>query len=355
MQENPSIMSTTDAPPQTPPDAAAAAQLLFQAATGYIVSAALHVAAKLRIVEQLLDGPRPVKTLAAAAGVTEDGLYRVLRALSSVGIFEETGPRVFALTPAAALMQRGPGTLGDGIEFICDPLHFEAYGEMLHTVRTGEPSGPKVMGMPVFEYLAQNQDWSASFNNAMTSFSANVMPAVLQVYDFSGIDVLVDVAGGHGHVLTSVLQKYPSMRGILFDIDHVVAGARPLIEAAGVRDRCTVESGDFLKAVPAGGDAYIMKHIIHDWDDERSLVILRNIRKRLEGKPQGRLILLEAVVPSDNMPHLSKLIDLEMMLMPGGRERTEREFSSLLDRAGFALTRIVPNESMLGVVEGRPK
>ena len=143
--------------------------------------------------------------------------------------------------------------------------------------------------------------------------------------------------------------------GILFGIDHVVTGAAPLINAAGVGDRCRVESGDFFRAVPAGGDAYIMKHIIHDWDDERALVILRNIRQRLEGRPQGRLILLDAVVPTDNSPNLGKLIDLEMMLMPGGRERTEPEFASLLDRAGFALTRIVPNESMLCVIEGRPQ
>ena len=265
------------------------------------------------------------------------------------------GKDVFALTPAASLLQRGPGGLGDGVEFIADPLHFRAYAEMLYSVQTGRPSGEKVVGMPIFEYLAQNPEWSASFNNAMTSFSANVMPAVLQVYDFSGIEVLVDIAGGHGHVLTSVLRAYPSMRGILFDIDHVVAGAAPLINAAGVGDRCQVESGDFFRAVPTGGDAYIMKHIIHDWDDERALVILRNIRQRLEGRPQGRLILLEAVVPTDNSPNFGKLIDLEMMLMPGGRERTEPEFASLLDRAGFALTCVMPNESMLCVIEGRPK
>ena len=347
-------MSSVDSPPQAPPDAAAA-QLLFQAATGYIVSAALHIAARLDIVERLGDGPKTIRDLAASAGVPEDGLYRVLRALTSVGIFAEVAPKTFSLTPAASLMRKGPGTLGDGIEFICDPLHFRAYGEMLYSVRTGQSAGAKVVGMPIFEYLESDPEYSATFNKAMTSFSANVMPAVLKVYDFSGIGVLVDVAGGHGHVLTSVLRGYPSMRGVLFDIDHVVAGAGPLIESVGVTDRVRIESGDFFREVPAGGDAYIMKHIIHDWDDDRSLTILRNIGKRLEGRPGGRLILLDAVVPGDNTPHLSKLIDLEMMVMPAGRERTEQEFAALFDAAGFELTRVVPNESMVAVIEGRLK
>ncbi|HEX5109142.1 MAG TPA: methyltransferase [Vicinamibacterales bacterium] len=349
-------MSTVDssAASSAPPDAAAA-RLLFQAATGYVVSAALHVAVSLQIVEQLSGGPKAVRDLAAGAGVPEDGLYRVLRALTTAGIFAEVAPKTFAVTPAALLLRKGAGALGDGVEFFCDPLHLRAYGEMLYSVRTGQSAGAKVVGMPLFEYLARNPEYSAIFNDAMTSFSANVMPAVLQAYDFSGIGVLVDVAGGHGHVLTSVLQKYPSMRGVLFDIAHVIAGAQPLIDAAGVADRVRTESGDFFREVPAGGDAYIMKHIIHDWDDDRSLTILRNIHTRLEGRPGGRLILLEAVVPADNTPHLSKLLDIEMMLMPGGRERTEQEFAALLEAAGFALTRIVPNESMLSVIEGRPR
>jgi hypothetical protein len=312
------------------------------------------VAVKLSITERLAGGPRSVADLARDAGVGEDGLYRVLRALASVGIFTEQAPRTFALTPAAAFMRKGPGELGDGIEFISDPLHLRAYAEMLHSVRTGSPAAEKVVGMPMFEYLATDAEESASFNNAMTAFSANVMPAVLKAYDFSGIEVLVDVAGGHGQVLTSVLREYPAMRGVLCDLEHVVAGAGPLIEAAGVRDRCRTETCDFFTSVPGGGDAYIMKHIIHDWDDQRAAVILTNIRTALGGRRDGRVILLDAVVPGGNEPHLSKLLDLEMMLMPGGRERTAEEFSALFRRAGFVLTRIVPTESMLSVVEARP-
>ena len=161
----------------------------------------------------------------------------------------------------------------------------------------------------------------------MTAFSANVMPAVLEAYDFSGIGDAGRRRRRTRHVLTSVLREYPQMRGVLFDLDHVVAGARPRSAASGVGDRVRTESGDFFKAVPAGGDAYIMKHIIHDWDDDRALTILQNIRKALDGKPQGRVILLEAVLPPGNAPDFGKLIDLEMLLLPGGRERTAEEFA----------------------------
>jgi hypothetical protein len=350
-------MSTTSPSSATPsqpaaPDAAAARHL-FQAAAGYMLSAALHAAARFDIAERLLGGPRHVADLAAEAGVREDSLYRVLRALSSAGIFTEASPRTFALTPAAALLRKGAHGLGDGIEFITDTPHFRVYGELAHTLLTGTPAGEKVFGMPLFEYLPRDPAWARSFNDAMTAFSASVMPAVLQAYSFDGIDVLVDVAGGHGYVLTSVLREYPSMRGILFDADHVVAGAGPLIARAGVEGRCRTEAGDFFAGVPQGGDAYIMKNIVHDWDDDRAVVILGHIRQALAGRRGGRVILLEAVIPPGDEPHLSKLIDLEMMLMPGGRERTADEFAALFARAGLALARVVPTESLLSVVEAR--
>ena len=345
-------MSTIESSEQVSPEAAAARQIM-QLALGFIPSAALHVVTRLSIAERLAGGPRHVDDLAAEAGVRPDGLYRVLRALSGLGIFAETAPRTFALTPPAELLRKGHGSLGDGVQFIADTLHFQAYGEMLHTVSTGQPSGEKVVGMPLFDYLSRTPEWSASFNNAMTAFSASVMPAVLKAYDFSGINLLVDVAGGHGHVLTSVLREYPSMRGVLFDLDHVLAGAGPLLAASGVQERCRTESGDFFAGVPAGGDAYIMKHIIHDWDDDRAAAILTNIRRALGDKPGGRVILLEAVIAGPNQPDLGKLIDLEMMLLPGGRERTADEFAALLATAGFALSQVVPTESMLSVVEAR--
>lgn len=347
-------MSNVAEQPVAPPDPAVI-QHVFQLGTGYMVSAALGIAARLGIAEQLVAGPASSADLARATGVNEDALYRVLRALAMVGVFAETAPRTFALTPAANLLRAGvPGSLREMVLWLCDSFHFRVYAETMHSVKTGETLGEKVLGMPVFEYFQRDRELSASFNNAMTNFSASVVPAVLPVYDFSGIDVLVDVAGGHGMILSSILKQYPKMRGILLDLEHVLAGATAP-DAMGVGDRVQKVSGDFFKAVPAGGDAYIMKHIIHDWDDERASVILKNVRTALEGKPNGRLILLEAVIKPGNEPDLAKLIDLEMLLLPGGKERTADEFTALFARSGFELTRIVPTASPVCVIEGRPR
>jgi hypothetical protein len=330
-------------------------QLLNQVALGYVLSASLNVALELGIADRLVDGPRSAADLASNAGVTEDGLYRVLRALASAGIFEERESRTFALNPPSRMLMQGPASLhGVGL-WMTDPFHFRVYAELLHSVATGQPAVEKVTGMPVFEYFARQPKLSAVFNNAMTSWSGPTVAAALAAYDFSGIRVLVDVAGGHGQVLTSVLRQYPGMRGVLFELDHVIAGAAPLIGAAGVADRVETVTGDFFSAVPPGGDAYIMKNIIHDWDDDRAIAILKNIRTALGDRRDGRVILLEAVVPPGNQWDFGKLIDIEMLLMPGGRERTADEFSSLFARAGFELARIVPTESPLSVIEARTK
>jgi hypothetical protein len=331
----------------------AAIQLLNHVALGYVVSAALNVALELRIADRLADGPRSAADLAKDAGVTEDGLYRVLRALASAGIFEEQQTRTFALNLPSAMLRQGPASLYDLGLWMTDPFHFRVYAEMLHSVTTGQPAAERVTGMPVFEYFARESKLSAVFNNAMTSWSGPTVAAALKAYDFSGIDVLIDVAGGHGYVLTAVLRQYPAMHGVLFDLEHVIAGAPSIIAAAGVRDRVETASGDFFKAVPAGGDAYIMKNILHDWDDDRAIAILKNIRAAFGNRRDGRVILLEAVIPPGNRPDFGKLIDLEMLLMPGGRERTADEFASLFERGGFSLARIVPTESPLSVIEAR--
>ena len=338
--------SATAVPPQ-----AAAAQLLTQLATGHIVASALQVVLRLGVPDWLARGPRTTGELARAAGVREDGLYRVLRALASVGVFAETSPRRFALTDAGQLLVSGaPGSMRDMGLWITSPFHFKVYAELMHSVQTGQPASEKVTGMPVFEYFPTQPELSEIFNDAMTNLSEGVVRAALDVYDFSGIGVLVDVAGGHGAVLTTILSAYPRMRGVLFDLEHVVAGAWSRIEAMGLNERCTTESGDFFTAVPAGGDAYILKHIIHDWDDDRAVIILRNIRAAMGGR-RGRVILLESVLQPGNAPDFGKIIDLEMMTMPGGRERTADEFRGLFASAGFAMTRIVPTASPLSIVE----
>jgi SAM-dependent methyltransferase len=334
------------------PPEQAASQHVFQLATGYIVSTALYAATRLHIADRLAGGPRSSDDLARESGANPDALYRILRLLASVGVFEERDDRQFAHNAASETMRSGrPGSVHDMALWMTDPFHFRVYAEAMHSVMTGRPAVEKATGLPVFEYFAKDRELSEVFNNAMTMFSGYVIPAALDVYDFSGIRTIVDVAGGHGQVLTSILLRYPAMRGILFDVDHVIAGATSRIRELGLDARCQTVSGDFFTAVPEGGDAYIMKHIIHDWDDERAEAILRNIRKAMN--PGGRVILLESVVQPGNAPDFGKIIDLEMLLIPGGRERTAAEFRTLFDRAGFNLTRIVPTQSPLSVIEAR--
>jgi hypothetical protein len=347
-------MATPQTPAPSVPPEVAATQLLFQIATGYMASAALQTVLKLGVADHMGAGPTSVADLARKTSVNEDALYRVMRALASLGIFDEVSPRTFALTLAGRMLQKGESSFYNMGLWITSPFHFRVYANMLHSVTTGEPGEEKVTGMPVFEYFAQpeNRELSEIFNNAMTGFSAQVGPAAVEAYDFSGIGTLVDVAGGHGMLLTSILQKYPGMRGILFDLPHVIEGARPLIDKAGVKDRCATTSGDFFKDVP-DGDAYILKHIIHDWDDKRAVQILRTIRPHLARKAAGRVILLEAVLQPGNQPDPGKMMDLEMLMMAGGKERPEAEFAALFTSAGFALTRVVPTKSPLSIIEAR--
>lgn len=341
----------TSAPPRPPQ--AAASELLFQLGTGHIAAAALQIAVRLGIAARLAGGPRTAADLAAAAGVAEDPLYRVLRALASLGLFAETAPRTFTLTPVGELLRPGvPGSMHDMLLWISSPFHFRVYAETMHAVRTGQPAVEQVTGVPVWEYFPRDPELSEVFNNAMTAFSAVVARAALEAYDFSGITRLVDLAGGHGGVLTAILQAYPRMRGVLADLDHVIAGARPRLQALGLADRCETQVIDFFSAVPPDGDAYILKHIIHDWDDERAVLILRNIRTAM-GAVRGRVILLESVLQPGDAPDLGKIIDLEMLTMAGGRERGADEFRALFARAGFELTRIVPTAAPLSVIEAR--
>jgi len=340
------MTTATPAPRKDP------AEIVLQTAVGYMPAVALNAAARLRIADLLKDGPRPVRELAAGSGANEDALYRLLRALASAGIFEERPGRQFANNAASeSLRADADNSLRDMVLWIADAFHYRIYAEFMHSVMTGETCAERVTKIPLFDYFGQDKAEGEVFNNAMTTFSAQVIPAVLETYDFSSIGTLVDVAGGHGFVLTSVLQKYPSMRGVLVDMEHVVPGARERVQSLGLAGRCRVEAGDFFKSVPAGGDAFIMKHIIHDWDDDKALTILRNCHKALDGKKNGKVILLESVLPGLNEPHFAKFLDLEMLTLPGGRERTEEEYRALFEKAGFRLTRIVPNRSPLWTIE----
>ena len=342
----PPVQST---PVQPTPEAV---QQVFQLMTGHIVASAVNIAARLSLSDRLAGGPRAAADLARETSTNPDALYRLMRALASLGLYDEVSPGTFGLTPMGAALTDGP--VRWMALWIAGEFNFHVYANAMHSVKTGESAVPITTGgTGPFEYFAKNPDLSKIFNDAMTGFSNFVVPAVLEAYDFSGIGTLVDIAGGHGAFVSAILQKYPSMKGILFDLDHVIAGAKPKIEAQGLATRLSTASGDFFKAVPAGGDAYFMKHIIHDWDDDRAATILANIHKELP--KNGRVILIETVIQPGNDPGMGKILDLEMLVMPGGKERTEQEFRALFDRAGFKLTRIVPTKSPLSVVEAQPK
>ena len=326
--------------------------ILMNLTAGKWVSQAIAVAAELGIADLLKDGAKSAADIARAANASEDGVYRLLRALGSVGLFAETGDRRFRLTPLGKLLRTdSPEAQGGYARFTGHESTWRPWGELRHSVRTGEPGFDHVFGMPIFEYFAKMPEAAAVFDAAMTSISTFESKAVAAAYDVSGVSTLVDVAGGHGLLIMTILKANRKMGGILFDLPHVTAGAPALLQNGGVADRCQIVSGDFFASVPEGGDAYIMKHIIHDWDDERATQILRNCHRAM--RSGGKMLIVDAVIPPGNAAHFGKLLDLEMLVLtPRGRERTRVEFQDLLKRSGFRLRRVVSTETHLSLVEG---
>jgi hypothetical protein len=339
----------TPAPSATQPDPV---QHVFQFATGYVISSALWVAAELGIADLLKNGPRPVGELAAETKTNEGALYRSLRLLAMVGIFAEAQPRHFTLTPAAEVLRSdAPNSIRDAVVWIADPMHLQVSSHLLHSVKTAQPTVEHVTGKPAFEHFADVPVEFERFHKAMTTMSAMAIHAVIEAYDFSPFSTIVDVAGGHGYVICEILRRHPHLKGILFDLNEVVLGGEHRICQLALDGRCRTVAGDFFQSVPEGGDLYLMKNIIHDWAEDQALAILRNCRTPLQGKPNGKLVLLEFVVPPGNAPHMSKILDLEMLFFPGGRERTEQEYAELFAKAGFRLTRVIPTQSPYSVVE----
>lgn len=323
---------------------------LMQIAGGCFLSQAIYVAAKLGLADLIKDQPQSVKALAQRTATHERSLYRVLRTLASVGAFREISREVFANTPVSdTLRSDAPNSLRDVTVWMGEEKHWQVYGGMLHSVRTGEAACVYVHGAEIFPYFEENRELAEIFNRAMTSFSHTTIPAILQVADFSNAATVVDVAGGYGHLLAAVLQKNPHLRGVLFDMSSVVAGAPALLEKEGVAEKVEIVKGNFFESVPAKADVYMLKHIIHDWDDARSIKILQNVAQAMN--PDGRVLILETVIPEDNEPHFGKIMDMEMLVTPGGVERTESEYRELLAAAGLKLSRIVPTASMISIVE----
>ncbi len=331
--------------PQSPPPD----QVLMQMVVGgKFISRALSEVARLGIADHLAGGSASAADLAAKTETNEDALYRVMRALSAVGVFEQLPDRHFANTPVSEfLRQEGKASLRAMVRWINTQPAWDAWGRLDHSVKTGKPAFDEVFGEQVFDYLTEKDpETGAIFNDAMTSFSALTGPAVAEAYDFSGIEKLVDVGGGHGAMLKAIVDKHANVKGIVFDLPNVVAD----VDLGSHADRITAEGGNFLESVPAGADAYIMKHIIHDWDDEHCTTILRLCREAMnEG---GKVLIIEQVVSDAPESTFAKLLDLEMLVMTtGGRERTEEEFGALLPGAGLKLTRVIPTKSPVAVIE----
>jgi hypothetical protein len=329
---------------------------MLQMLMAFELSAAVHAAARLGVADLLVDGPRPCAELAHATESQAPLLQRLLRFLASVGVFAEVEPGVFGLTPEAELLRDVPGSMR-GSALLWGELGTLAWRDVVGTVRTGQTGYQLVTGMRDWDYYEQNPAAGAVFNAGMTSGTRVLASALVDAYDFPDAGTVVDVAGGHGALLAAILHRYPGLRGVLFDAPHVVPGARPLLESAGVADRCTVVAGNFFESVPPGGDVYTLKLIVHDWDDAHALPILRNCARAMNGR--GTLLIMEGVMPGgparrDPAYFDAARADATMMMWTGGKHRTEDEFRDLLGAAGLQVTRVLPTSTRYHIVEAHP-
>ena len=309
---------------------------------GFVLSRAIYAAASFEVADLVAKSPTDAQTLARERGADANALYRVLRALASVGVFTEDANGKFSNTPMSELLRSDvPGSLRALSLMYGDDDVWAAWGLMLHSVRTGDAGMNQVVGMHAFDHYARHPEKAKVFDQAMVSSSSLVNRALTEAYDFSRFGRIVDVAGGYGSTLCAVLNAAPNLRGVLFDMPHVIEGAKARVAAQGFANRCEFAAGNMFESVPAGADAYFMKHILHDWDDAACGKILAAIRKAIP--PDGRLLVSEKVILPGASGYYGKITDLVMLVHnQGGRERTEAEYRELFARAGFKLTRIVP-------------
>jgi hypothetical protein len=317
------------------------ARKLREMFTGYRVSQALYVVAELGIADLLREGVRDSDDLAWSTKSHAPTLYRIMRFLAGVGVFEEVAPRRFELTLLGAPLRSDvPGSLRSLFRFWLQSAHWQAWGRLLETVRTGATSFELVHGMTLFDYFDQHPDAAALESQAMSSVTAVSGPGTASAYDFSTLGTVVDVGGSEGQLLAAILQRYSHLRGILFDRPAAVSTAPALLASAGVADRCSIVTGSFFESIPSGGDAYILRHVLHDWSDERCLAILHVCQEALS--PKARLLIVErTMLENAQIPTSVLHADVEMLVMSGGQERTEAHYARLLGEAGFRLTNAV--------------
>jgi hypothetical protein len=318
--------------------------------TGQWVAKIIYAAAKLELADRLADGPKSSDELAGPTGTHAPSLHRLMRTLASFGILTSVDDHRFALTPIGeALKKDAPGSAHASVLTFAGPTFAGAFDQILHSLKTGGTGFEALHGMPIFDYFKDHPDEASMFSESMVGFHGGETPAVAAAYNFSQLDTIVDVGGATGNMLSAILSQHAGPRGILFDMEHVVADAPAFLEKSGVADRVTIESGSFFENVPAGADAYLLSHIIHDWSEEQCLTILGNVRRAMN--PDGKLLIVEFVLPEGDTPHLGKLADMIMLVIPGGQERTADEYDKLLAKAGFRMTRVVPTDSPVSIVE----
>ena len=325
--------------------------MLFQMASAYWISQAIYVATKLGIADLLKDRPLDCSEIAAIVGADVGSLFRLMRALSSLGIFEQTKNRYFALLPLGESLRADiPGSL-KAIIITLGEIHYQACGSLLSAVQKGSPAFEQVFGAGLFEYLGQHLEAADSFNEGMASLAGMLAYAVVLAYDLGGFSSIVDIGGGNGRFLETILEIYPEIQGTVFDSAATIEQNRP--RTGPKPRRCSYVAGDFFASVPQGRDLYFLCGVVHDWDDERALTILRNCREAVSAT--GRLLLLETVVPENDSMHFSKILDLNMLAMSSGRERSQTEFRTLLAAAGFRISKIVATMAPQSLIEVIPQ
>jgi len=321
---------------------------VFEMAVAAVLSRALWAVAEAGIADHLDGEPRPVAHLAAAARSDASALYRVLRLLASHGVFEEHGDRRFSHTEMSRTLRSDhPARTRAAVRMFGMPAMHKAFGAIGTSVATGGMGWDAAIGEPVFDWMGRNPAEALLFNDAMIGIHGGEQPATADAYPFAG--TVIDVGGGSGNMIVSVLKRHPAVRGVVFDMPHVVAEAAKRLTAEGLDGRASVVGGSFFDGVPAGGDAYILSHIIHDWDEAKALRILEHVRAAKN--PGGKVLLVEMVVPPPNVPHPAKMLDVTMLTVTGGQERTADEYRDLLAKAGLRLTRVIPTMSPVSIVE----
>lgn len=326
---------------------------MIEMARGHYVAMVVHAAAHFALADHLADGAKTADELAGPTRTHAPSLYRLMRTLAGLGVLTEDARHRFRLTPLGETLKTGaPGAARSTIRTIAGDWFWKGMEHFTYSVGTGKSGFEKALGLPIFDYLAKHPEKAALFSETMIGVHGEEPATVAEAYDFSEIGVLMDVGGATGNMLTHILARHPGPRGILFDLPHVVKDACPFIESRGLSDRIEIRGGSFFESVPTGADGYLLSHIIHDWSEEQCVAILRNVRRAM--KPEGRLLLVEMVLPPGDAPHPGKMLDMIMLVGPGGQERTAEEYGRLLEKSGFRLTRVVPTKSPVSVVEGVP-